>query len=236
MGTGPIDDFAQLMSMRATLDAFLLAVDWAADEWGGDYADPSPARTEWSASPEPWAGDLEDTYRTALARWYAVQDLARGFVAMIDHELPFSTVAASRALAGNAARTWYLVQEGIEPLERVRRLVDERLPDRRLATPEVIAQALGSQSRAAVYCRLTSGVVHGQPADLPRRFHSREADGRCRSRIRPLDGPELAEAVGVAVATLVNAATALAAAAGWDTGALVDAAGHLHRAWDRPCS
>jgi hypothetical protein len=275
MGTRVADDLAPLAAMRATLDTFLLAVDWMANEWGGDFADPSPARTMWTSCAERYAGDLEDAYRMAMDRWHGVRDLARGFVVMIDHELPFSTIAASRSLADNAARAWYLVEDGIEPIERVRRLINDRLHaswndspvhagpavrdllDRgarygltlggaasasrppvlgapRPSSAAVIALALGSPLRVATFHRLTSAVVHADTPAVPRRLFSRESDGEYRSRTRPLDGAELADAVGVAVGTLVNAADAVSVAAGWDVGTLVRTADRLHQAWDQP--
>lgn len=118
---------ALLDEMRSTLDRILFVIRSAQDGWHGDYADVSPARSDWTSCVEPYAFDLEETYHTGMVQWHAIQDLTRGLLGSIDLRLPFSAVSAARSVAENAARSWYLLEADITALERVRRCLNDRL-------------------------------------------------------------------------------------------------------------
>jgi hypothetical protein len=159
------DSLRLLGEMRSSLDRLLLVVRSMQDTWRGDYATPSSARAEWTSCTEPFAFDLEETYYTAMVQWHAIQDLTRGLVGTIDLTAPFCSISVARSLAENAARSWYLLEAGITPLERVRRCFNDRLyanfEDERLLrgllarddmAPELLAVA--QQAEPVVLARL----------------------------------------------------------------------------------
>jgi len=128
MTDGSPADATQLREMRETLDKVLLVIRSTADEFKGDFADPSPARTDWMSCAPKLAVDLEQAYRTAMVLWHSIEDHGHGLSELIEARRTYSSMTLARSLGEGAARSWYMLEEvGVDPIERVRRLINERL-------------------------------------------------------------------------------------------------------------
>lgn len=116
--------------LAAAIDDVIVAVRQAADADGWDFTAESPAVEDWSTRelPGEWGPEpLQDAYRTGLVLWWYISDAALALIDAIRNDRPFAYVSLARAVAEASARSWYLLQPGIAPLERVRRLMNDRL-------------------------------------------------------------------------------------------------------------
>lgn len=112
------------------LRALAQQVDAARDACGGDFARDSPAAIDWSANEMPgeWGPQLlQDAYRTAELYGASIKDHVLAMADAIEHERPFAMASLARALAEPSARAVWLLEPGLDPIERVRRLLNDIL-------------------------------------------------------------------------------------------------------------
>ena len=112
------------------IEAIVNAVTNTAEASGWDFIPDSPAVTDWSLNelPGEWGPyPLQDSYRTGLLLWWYQSDAALALVDAIRMDRPFAYVSLARALAEASARSWYLLELGIDATERIRRLMNDRL-------------------------------------------------------------------------------------------------------------
>ena len=117
----------RLDGMQSTLRTLLMVVQSMAGSQGGDFADPSPARSQWQLLPSPNGVDLQQAYQTVMVLWHANFDLGRGLADLIETRRTYSAMTVARTLAESAARSWDLIEEGVEPPRRIERMFNERL-------------------------------------------------------------------------------------------------------------
>jgi hypothetical protein len=122
--------------MVSTLDVaeairdLIRALDHASAAGSSEFQIDSPAQRNWQANELPghWGPQLlQDAYCTGLMFSWYVRDHAAALADAIEHGRSFAFMTLARGLAESAARCWYLLEPNIEPLERVRRLVNDIL-------------------------------------------------------------------------------------------------------------
>lgn len=119
-----------LAEIAAALRDVVAEVDAARETCDGDFAVDSAAARDWKANEMPgeWGPQLlEDSYRTAELYGASVKDHMLALADAIENERPFAMASLARAVVEPAARSIWLLEPGIEPLERVRRLVNDIL-------------------------------------------------------------------------------------------------------------
>ena len=94
-----------------------------------DAAVGSPAELDWLAHPELADGvrSLPDAYRQGAMHLLQAEDHCFALAELIRTKRSFACDPVARALAENSARAWFLLEPGVHPDERVRRLLNERL-------------------------------------------------------------------------------------------------------------
>jgi hypothetical protein len=117
-------------ALASALRQFLLQVEKAGDEARWDFLPDSPATADRQANEQPsgW-GDrpLEDAYRTGSMFWYVAYDHALGVADLLDSGRSLALLSASRPVAEASARGWLLLATNLDPDERIRRMINERL-------------------------------------------------------------------------------------------------------------
>jgi hypothetical protein len=105
-------------------------VDAAREAAGGDFAPDSPAVEDWLANEMPgtWGPQLlQDAYRTAELYGASIKDHMLALADAIELGRPLALASLARALAEPCARAVWLLEPDLDPLERVRRLVNDIL-------------------------------------------------------------------------------------------------------------
>ena len=113
--------------MHDTLRNLLIVITSVADSQHGDFADPSPARSDWQAAPPPMQSDLQQAYQTGMVLWHAIIDHGHGLADLIDQRRTYAAMTIARSLAETAARSWNFLEQGVPPHARVERLLNDRL-------------------------------------------------------------------------------------------------------------
>jgi hypothetical protein len=117
----------RLAAMHDTLRHLLDVIRVVADDFSGDFAPESPARSEWEQTPGVLGHDLQEAFRTSMVLWHTINDHGNALCDLIVTRRTYAAVTVARSLAEAAGRSWYLLSESVEPLERVRRLINDRL-------------------------------------------------------------------------------------------------------------
>ena len=116
--------------MVDSLLAVVTELDAARDLAGGDFAPDSPAKADWSANEMPgtWGPQLlQDAYRTAELYGASTKDHVLAMADAIGQHRPFAIASLARALSESAARAVWLLEPNLDPIERVRRLLNDIL-------------------------------------------------------------------------------------------------------------
>lgn len=115
------------------VDALLAVVtqlDAARDAADGDFAPDSPAAKDWSQNEMPGAWGpqlLQDAYRTAELYGASVKDHVLALTDAIGQHRRFAIASLARALSESAARAVWLLEPNCDPIERIRRLLNDIL-------------------------------------------------------------------------------------------------------------
>lgn len=113
--------------MHDTLRQLLIVIRSVADSQHGDFADPSPARSDWLAAPALLRSDLQQAYQTGMVLWHSVIDHGHGLADLIDGRRTYAAMTVARAFAEAAARSWNFMERNASPHSRVERLLNDRL-------------------------------------------------------------------------------------------------------------
>jgi hypothetical protein len=117
-------------AIATSLRGLVAEVETARDACRGDFRPDSPAVADWAANQMPgeWGPQLlQDAYRTAELYGASVTDHVLAIADLIEGSRPFAVASIARALVEPASRAIWLLEPNLEPIERVRRLVNDIL-------------------------------------------------------------------------------------------------------------
>ncbi len=117
-------------ALAGAIRALVAEVNRAGDSNNWDFTPDSPAVTDWDAHERAsgWGDEpLQDAYRTGAILWYVVNDQALAVADLLDSARSLALLSASRPLGEAAARSWLLLTTSVDPDERIRRMINERL-------------------------------------------------------------------------------------------------------------
>lgn len=116
--------------IASALRQVVAQIDAARDAGGGDFYPDSPAVRDWTANEMPgdWGPQLlQDAYRTAELYGASVRDHVLALADLIERDRPLAVASIARTLAEPASRAVWLLEPNLEPIERVRRLLNDIL-------------------------------------------------------------------------------------------------------------
>jgi hypothetical protein len=120
-----------LDGLAASILDFTDTVERVGSQSGWNFLTDGPATQEWQS--EPLAGEwgaqpLQDAYKTGSVLWPVVFDHARALAMLLTAPAStFALLTTARGLAEASSRAWLYLEPEVEPSERVRRLMNDRL-------------------------------------------------------------------------------------------------------------